>query len=118
MESTNKLIKELLRLLRESGFKMEARNLWTFAAMVAVLIKGTSGHLYELARAIPGKTKKCARIQKIRRWLSNVKIRPVIFLPLFLSVLAPFVSEFPDNAHVVLAWVSNVKASAVTNNSD
>lgn len=96
MESTNKLIKEILRLLKGSKFSMDARNLWTFAAMVAVLLKGTKAHLYELGKAIPGKTKKRARIQKIRRWISNPKITPAKFLPLFLEVLAPFVSEFSE----------------------
>ena len=93
METTLTLIEEILRVLSEAHFALDARNLWTFAAMCAVLLKGKKAHLYELGRALPCKGKEAGRVQKIRRWLSNPKISPELFLPLAFWVLSPWLSQ-------------------------
>ena len=93
METTLILIEEILRVLREAHFVLDARNLWTFAALSALLLKGKKAHLYELGRALPCKGKEAGRVQKLRRWLSNPKISPKLFLPLALWVLSPWLSQ-------------------------
>ncbi len=96
METTLKLIESILHLLKQLRFSMDWRNLWTFAAMVALLLQGKKAHLYELGKALPGKGNENSRVHKLRRWLSNPKIEPKIFLPLFLAVMAPFLVHFPE----------------------
>ena len=95
METTLTLIQEILRVVAAGHLVLDARNLWTFAAMCALLLKGKKAHLYELGRALPCKGKEAGRVQKIRRWLSNPRISPKLFLPLFLWVLGPWLSQLP-----------------------
>jgi hypothetical protein len=89
METTNILMSSIIVLVRQLNIALELRNLWTFAAMTALLIRGKRAHLYELGKALPGKGKLESRVQKLRRWLSNPRICPEQFIPLYLHLLAP-----------------------------
>lgn len=89
METTLTLITNLILVLKQLAFVMEARNLWTLAAMTALLMKGKRARLYELAGALPCDGELESRAQKLRRWLSHPNIAAQDFWPVFLDVLAP-----------------------------
>jgi hypothetical protein len=89
METTISLIAHLIILFKQLHLVLEARNLWTLAAMTALLMKGKRARLYELARALPCDGELESRVQKLRRWLSHPNIVARDFLPVFLDLLAP-----------------------------
>lgn len=89
MESTISLIAHLIILFTQLHLVLEARKLWTLAAIPALLMKGKHARLDELARALPCDGKLESRVQKLRRWLSHPKIVAQDFLPRFLDLLAP-----------------------------
>jgi hypothetical protein len=95
METTMTLITSLLNLFSQVKLVLDHRNLWTLAAMVALLLKGKRAHLYELGNALPCPGKANSRVHKVRRWLSNPHISPEQFLPVFLRMLAPFLAQSP-----------------------
>jgi hypothetical protein len=95
METTMTLITNLLTLFTRLNLVLDHRNLWTLAAMVALLIKGKRAHLSELGTALPCSGKENSRIHKVRRWLTNPRITPAYVLPAFLRVLAPVLSQLP-----------------------
>ena len=95
METTLMLIAHLLIMFRQVNLVLDQRNLWTLAAMVALLLTGKRAHLYELGKALPCAGKEASRVHKIRRWLSNPHINPDSFLPAFLRVLAPLLAHLP-----------------------
>ncbi|MCP4401100.1 MAG: IS4 family transposase [bacterium] len=96
METTITLIINLIILLKNLPIVLDARNLWTLAAMIALLMKGKHARLYELARALPCDGKLESRVQKLRRWVSNSAITPIDMLPAFLELLAPVLSQRPE----------------------
>ncbi len=85
----------IIVIVQQLSIALDKRNLRTFAAMVALLIRGKRAHLYELGKALPGKGTVESRVQKLRRWLSNPRICPEQFLPVYLHVLAPLVASRP-----------------------
>lgn len=93
METTHILITSLVMMMQQLQLPIEKRNLWTFAAMVALLLKGKRAHLYELGNALPGKGTAESRVHKLRRWLSNPHITPRLFLPVALKLVAPLISS-------------------------
>lgn len=95
METTLMLIANLFVMFRQLHLVLDRRNLWTFAAMVALLLTGKRAHLYELGRALPCAGKEASRVHKLRRWLSNPHIMPEAFLPIFLRILAPLLATLP-----------------------
>lgn len=96
METTHIIMSSIIVLVRQLNIALDLRNLWTFAAMVALLIRGKRAHLYELGKALPGKGKLESRVQKLRRWLSNPRICPEQFIPLYLHLLAPLLVSLPQ----------------------
>jgi hypothetical protein len=96
METTITLIVELIVLFKQLHIAMEARNLWTMAAMTALLFKGCPAHLYALGKALPCKGKLDSRVQKLRRWVSNPKITPQQFIAARLRLLAPLLTQLPE----------------------
>lgn len=96
METTITLIVELIVLFKQLHIAMKARNLWTMAAMTALLFKGTPAHLYALGRALPCKGKLDSRVQKLRRWLSHPQITPQQFIAARLQLLAPLLTQLPE----------------------
>lgn len=96
MEATNSIMSSIIVLVRQRNIALDLRNLWTFSAMVALLIKGKRAHLYELGKALPGTGKLESRVQKLRRWVSNPRICPEQFLPLYLHLLAPLLVSLPQ----------------------
>lgn len=96
METTITLIIELSCLFKHLFIHLEARNLWTLSAMTALLLKGKRAHVYELAKALPGKGKLESRVQKLRRWVSNPKITPGHSISARLNLLAPLLSQLPE----------------------
>ncbi len=96
METTITLISNFIILFKQLAIVMDARNLWTLAAMTALLMKGKRARLYELARALPCGGKLESRVQKLRRWVSNSAITPLDMLPAFLDLLAPVLSQLSE----------------------
>jgi hypothetical protein len=96
METTRTLIAELLVLFKQLHIVMEARNLWTMAAMTALLLKGKPAHLSALAKALPCAGKRDSRAQKLRRWVSNSTIAPEHFITARLNLLAPLLVHLPE----------------------
>lgn len=96
METTLTLIAELCVLFKQLQLVMEARNLWTMAAMTALLLKGHPAHLTALGKALPCKGKRDSRVQKLRRWVSNANITPEHSIAARLTVLAPFLTKLPE----------------------
>ena len=93
METTITLIANLVVLFKQLHMVMEARNLWTLAAMTALLLKGKRAHLYELGKALPCKGKLESRVQKLRRWVSNPKITPEQSIGACLTLVAPILAQ-------------------------
>jgi hypothetical protein len=96
METTHSMMASIIVLVEQVNIVIDQRNLWTFAAMVALFLRGKRAHLYELGKALPGKGKLESRVQKLRRWLSNPRICPEQFLPVYLHVLAPLLVSLPQ----------------------
>lgn len=93
METTIILINTMLMLLWQLGVSLDPRNLWTLSAMIALLVKGSHLHLYELARALPGDSAVESRAQKLRRWVSHPQISPGMFVPIWIRLLAPALAQ-------------------------
>lgn len=106
METTMTLITNLLALFIQVNLVLDRRNLWTLAAMIALLLKGKRAHPYELGKALPCSGKENSRVHKIRRWLTNPRMTPVSFLPTFLRVFAPFLRHLPGITLIIdrTAW--------------
>lgn len=96
METTLTLIVELTMVFKQLQLAMDARNLWTLAAMTALLFKGIPAHLSALGKALPCKGKRDSRVQKLRRWVSNPNISSQDFLEARLRLLAPLLSQLPE----------------------
>jgi len=96
METTLTLIAELLVLFKQLHIVMEARNLWTMAAMTALLLKGKPAHLSALGKALPCKGKLDSRVQKLRRWMSNATITPEQSIVARLNLLTPLLGQLPE----------------------
>ena len=93
METTITLLANLVVLFKQLHLVMEARNLWTLAAMTALLLKGKRAHLYELGKALPCQGKLESRVQKLRRWVSNPTITPEQSIGARLNLLAPLLAQ-------------------------
>ena len=89
METTHIMMSSIIVLVGQLNIVLDRRNLWTFAAMVALLIRGKRAHLYELGKALPGKGNLESRVQKLRRWVSHPRICPEQLIPLDLQVRPP-----------------------------
>jgi hypothetical protein len=96
METTIALIADLVLLFKHLHLVMEARNLWTMAAMTALLLKGKQAHLYVLAKALPCPGKLESRVQKLRRWVSNPKITAEDTIAARLHLVAPLLTQLPE----------------------
>lgn len=96
METTITLIADFILLFKQLHLVMEARNLWTMAAMTALLLKGKPAHLYALGKALPCKGKLESRVQKLRRWVSNPTITSEHSIPARLHLLAPLLAQLPE----------------------
>ena len=96
METTIALLADLTLLFKQLHLVMEARNLWTLAAMTALLLKGKEAHLYALGKALPCKGKLDSRVQNLRRWVSNPTITPEHSISARLHLLAPLLTQLPE----------------------
>ena len=96
METTITLIVELTILFKQLHLVMDARNLWTMAAMTALLFKGLPAHVSALGKALPCKGKRDSRVQKLRRWMSNPQISSQDFMAARLRLLAPLLTQRPE----------------------
>ena len=101
METTMQLIGHILLILQQVLVVMDSRNLRTLAAMIALLMKGRRARLYDLARALPGGGALESRVQKLRRWVSNVHITVERFVPIYVNLLAPVLSTL-DSITVII----------------
>jgi hypothetical protein len=96
METTVILIAHIIHMIQQLNFSMDRRNLWTLAAVVALLLKGKRAHLYELGRALPCQGNANSRVHKLRRWLSNPRLTPATCLPLLLRFAALLLAQCPE----------------------
>ena len=96
METTIRLIAELTMIFLQLKIVMDARNLTTLAAMTALLLKGKPAHLYELAKALPGKGSRESRAQKLRRWISHPALTPEQTIGARLTLLTPLLAQLPE----------------------
>jgi hypothetical protein len=96
METTVCRIAHLTVIFQQLRLAMDSRNLWTLAAMTALLLKGTRAHLYELANALPCRGKPESRVQKLRRWVSNLSISPECTIAARVRLLAPHLAHLSE----------------------
>jgi hypothetical protein len=67
------------------------------ATLSACLLEGTDAHLTALAEGLPDvNTDQAVKEQRIRRFLSNPRLSPQQFLPLFVHLLRPVLSRLPE----------------------
>jgi hypothetical protein len=96
METTIALIADLVLLFKQLHLLMEARNLWTMAAMTALLLKGKQAHLYTLGKGLPSPGNLDSRVQKLRRWVSNPTITPEQSISARLHLVAPLLTQLTE----------------------
>jgi hypothetical protein len=93
MEATIIVLTSCMGLLYQLGVRLHPANLWTLSAMIALLLKGTPLHVYDLARALPCPGKVESRAQKLRRWLKHPTIAPGLFVDIWIALLAPMLAH-------------------------
>jgi hypothetical protein len=99
METTMIVLNSSMILVGQLGVTLDPRNLWTLCAMIALLLKGTPLHVYDLARALPSPGQLASRVPKLRRWISHPTICPAMFVEGWIALLAPVLSQMP---HITL----------------
>ena len=79
----------------ELGISLPLRRM--LAILVACLLEGVAAHLTALAEALPElDATATAKEQRIRRFLSNHRLCPVMILPLILFLLQPILAALPE----------------------
>jgi hypothetical protein len=76
--------------LRELGIKLTKPTTHLLAWIMLALLEKTAAHLFRLAEKLPDDdTTDMARRQKIRRFMSNSRIFPYLFLHAFVILIRP-----------------------------
>lgn len=76
------------------GISLPVRRL--LATLTVCLLEGTPAHLTALAEALPDiDTAQVAKEQRIRRFLSNSRLSPLVLLPVFIHLLHPLLILLP-----------------------
>ena len=76
--------------LRELGVKLTKPTTHLLAWIMLALLEKTAAHLFRLAEKLPDDdTTDMARRQKIRRFISNPRISPHIFLQVLVTLIRP-----------------------------
>lgn len=76
--------------LRELGIKLTKPTIHLLAWIMLALLEKTAAHLFRLAEKLPDDdTTDMARRQKIRRFMSNLRISPYLFLHAFVLLIRP-----------------------------
>jgi len=76
--------------LRELGIKLTKPTLHLLAWIMLALLEKTAAHLFRLAEKLPDDdTTDMARRQKIRRFISNPRISPYLFLHALVILIRP-----------------------------
>ena len=76
--------------LRELGIKLTKPTTHLLAWIMLALLEKTAAHLFRLAEKLPDDdTTDMARRQKIRRFMSNHRIFPRLFLHAFVTLVRP-----------------------------
>lgn len=77
-------------LLRELGIKLTKPTIHLLAWIMLALLEKTAAHLFRLAEKLPDDdTTDMARRQKIRRFMSNPRISPYLFLHALVILIRP-----------------------------
>jgi len=80
--------------LRELGVKLTKPTIHLLAWIMLALLEKTAAHLFRLAEKLPDDdTTDMARRQKIRRFMSNPRISPRIFLHVFVILIRPLLQN-------------------------
>jgi hypothetical protein len=80
--------------LRELGVKLTKPTIHLLAWIMLALLEKTAAHLFRLAEKLPDDdTTDMARRQKIRRFMSNFRIFPQLFLHAFVLLIRPLFQD-------------------------
>ena len=80
----------LIMLIKELGIQLNKPTMHLLAWMMLALLEKTRAHLFRLAEKLPDDdTKDMARRQKVRRFLSNPRIFPYLFLHALVALVRP-----------------------------
>jgi len=84
----------LVMLLKELRIQLTKPAMHLMAWIMLALLEKTAAHLFRLAEKLPDDdTKDMARRQKIRRFISNSRIFPYIFLHAFVIFIRPLFKD-------------------------
>ena len=84
----------LVMLLRELGIQLTKPTMHLLAWMMLALLEKTRAHLFRLAEKLPDDdTKDMARRQKVRRFLSNPRIFPCLFVCALVALIRPLFQD-------------------------
>ncbi len=82
--------------LKELGAKLTKPTMHLLAWIMLALLEKTAAHLFRLAEKLPDDdTTDMARRQKIRRFMSNPRISPHIFLHALVLLIRPLFQNAP-----------------------
>ena len=80
--------------LKELGIKLTKPSMRLLAWIMLALLEKTAAHLFRLAEKLPDDdTTDMARRQKIRRFMSNHRIFPQLFLHAFVIMIRPLFQD-------------------------
>jgi hypothetical protein len=80
--------------LKELGVKLTKPTIHLLAWIMLALLEKTAAHLFRLAEKLPDDdTTDMARRQKIRRFMSNFRIFPQLFLHAFVILIRPLFQD-------------------------
>lgn len=85
-----------LRMTFEAyGPKLSKPVGYLLAVIVAILLEKTKAHLSEIADGLPGEASTAGKRQRVRRFLSNKKLSPELFINVLLVLLKPLILSLP-----------------------
>ena len=90
MEITEYTHQGLAMFLKELGIQLTKPTMNLLAWIMLALLEKTAAHLFRLAEKLPDDdTNDMARRQKVRRFMSNHRVFPYLFLHAFIMLIRP-----------------------------
>jgi hypothetical protein len=84
----------LVMFLKELGIHLTKPAMHLLAWIMLALLEKTAAHMFRLADKLPDDdTKDMARRQKVRRFISNSRISPYLFLHAFVILIRPLLKD-------------------------
>ncbi len=85
------------KLFEEIGLVLSKPVMGMLSTLIVCLLRNNKAHLSVLARALPmDESNEMAHMQRVRRFLSNENISPVIVLLPLIRLLRPILSTLPE----------------------